>query len=221
MEFVLSVISIIIIDLVLSGDNAAVISLAIKNLPEEQRQTAALIGAGGAVILRIFITSLATLLITIPYLNAVGGLFLLLITWNLLKQDDSENQVKTYNHFWATVGSIIIADLSMAFDNVMGVAGAAHGSIVLVIFGLAFSIPILIWGSNRLASLMNRYPLLIYIGAAVLVHTALNMLFHDHGLDLLRRIGKNALQWTSWGCAISVFLYGYFKTKNKTIGEED
>jgi len=221
MKFIFSVISIIIINLVLSSDNAAVISLAIKNIPEEQRQPAAMIGICGAVILRILITSLATLLVNIPYLNAIGGLLLLFITWNLLKQTDSEDQIKTPNHYWTAVGSIVIADLSMAFDNVMGVAGAAHGSIVLVIFGLAFSIPILIWGSNRLASLMNRYPIIIYIGAAVLTHTALSMFFHDHGLDLQRWVGRNTLNLVSWLFAISVFVYGYFKTKTKPVSEED
>lgn len=221
MEFIFSVISIIIINLVLSGDNAAVISLAIKNIPEEQRRLAAMLGTCGAVILRILITSLATLLVTIPYLNAIGGLLLLLITWNLLRQNDSGNQIRTPNHYWTAVGSIVIADLSMAFDNVMGVAGAAHGSIFLVIFGLAFSIPILIWGSNRLASLMDRYPIFIYIGAAVLVHTALSMFFHDHALNLVQRVGQNTLNFAAWGFAVSVLIYGYFKTRNKTVGEDE
>lgn len=221
MSFILSVLSIVIIDLVLSGDNAAVIGLAIKNLPLEQRPKASILGAGGAVLLRICFTAIATLLITIPYLNAVGSVILLWITWNLIKQDDEEEHVNASNKFWAAVGSIILADLSMAFDNVMGVAGAAHGSILLVVFGLAFSVPILIWGSNWLASMMNRFPIIIYIGAAVLMHTALSMFFHDQGLNLIHYLGKNLVSFISWGCASLVLMGGYLKLKNTQVDDEE
>ncbi|HYH02989.1 MAG TPA: TerC family protein [Bacillota bacterium] len=213
MSLILAVFSIVLIDLVLSGDNAAVIGLAIKNLPHEQRKTAAMFGAGGAIVLRIIFTSIATLLINVPYLNAIGGALLLWITWNLLKQDDGEEHVNAANKFWAAVGSIILADVSMAFDNIMGVAGAAHGSIYLVIFGLALSIPILVWGSNWLATLMNTYPIIIYIGGAVLAHTSLNMLFHDHGLNMIQFVGKTGADAISWSFAMIVLTYGLFKTK--------
>jgi YjbE family integral membrane protein len=213
MELVLGVLSIALIDLVLSGDNAAVIGLAIKNLPLEQRKSAAFIGAGGAIVLRVLFTALATLLIAVPYLNAIGGALLLWITWKLLNSDGEEESVKSCNRYWAAIGSIVIADLSMAFDNIMGVAGAANGHIGLVIFGLALSIPILVIGSNWLATLMNRYSIIIYIGGAVLAHTALTMIMHDKALNLGHVLGSLTANILIWGITLAVFGYGLVKTQ--------
>lgn len=194
-----AIFAITVIDLALSGDNAAVIGLAIRDLPERQRKKAAIIGAGGAIILRVIFTAICTKLMSINYLNAIGGLILVGITWKLVSHKDSETEnVKSNNKFWSAVGAIILADLSMAFDNVMGVAGAAHGSIPLVVFGLALSIPILIVGSNWLAEWMNRQPFIIYIGAAVLAHTSIAMIFHDKGLHLTTYVGE------IWGGIISL-----------------
>jgi YjbE family integral membrane protein len=189
-SWVSAVFSIVIIDLALSGDNAAVIGLAIRNLETKQRKKAAAFGAGGAIILRIVFTIIATLLLSIKYLSAVGGVILIFITWKLLQSKDQEKQeVNSSKHFWGAIGTIIIADLSMAFDNVMGVAGAAQGNIPLLIFGLLISIPILVVGSNWLATLMNKYPIIIYIGAGVLAHTALKMIIGDHAIALESYIG--------------------------------
>lgn len=186
-----AILSIVIIDLALSGDNAAVIALAIRELPLHQRKKAAIFGAGGAILLRVIFTIIATFLLMIPYLRAIGGVILLAITWKLIKQDEEtrEEKISASTRFWRAVGTIIIADLSMAFDNVLAVAGAAHGHPGLVIFGLALSIPILVAGSNWLASLMNRYPIIIYIAAAVLARTALEMIVHDNGLALVHYLG--------------------------------
>ncbi len=179
-----------LIDLVLSGDNAAVIGLAIRHLPAKQRKKAAILGTGGAVGLRVGFTAVATLLLQVPYLSAVGGLILLFITGKLLKDNDNVHLgTAPATKFWSAVGTIIVADLSMAFDNVMGVAGAAHGNISLVILGLGLSVPILIAGSTWLAKLMNRYAIIIYLGAGVLVHTGLKMILHDPGLRLNFLIG--------------------------------
>ncbi|MGB9783575.1 MAG: YjbE family putative metal transport protein [Moorellaceae bacterium] len=139
-------------------------------------------------MLRVMFTIIATLLLRIPYLSAIGGAILLFITWKLVKEEEEKERVASSTRFWNAVITIMVADLSMAFDNVMGVAGAAHGNVWLVIFGLALSIPILVAGSNWLAVLMNRYPLIIYIGAGVLAHTALKMIFHDGGLALVEHI---------------------------------
>ncbi|HEX7713779.1 MAG TPA: TerC family protein [Bacillota bacterium] len=211
---IMSILSITLIDLVLSGDNAAVIGLAIKDLPHEERKSAALWGAGGAIVLRVFFTVLATLLLKIPYLNAIGGVILLWITWNLLNSHDDENQDdhgKTVTKFWKAVGTIILADLSMAFDNIMGVAGAAHGEIYLVIFGLALSIPILVLGASWLATLMEKFPIIIYLGGAVLVHTSLAMIFHDKALYLFHYLNEFTIQIISWLAALSVLAIGVFK----------
>ncbi|QGP93153.1 Integral membrane protein TerC family protein [Neomoorella glycerini] len=221
-SFLWAVLAIVIIDLALSGDNAAVIGLAIKDLPVEQRKTAAVIGAGGAVVLRVVFTVIATLLLKIRYLSAIGGVILLFITWKLIKQEEEEEKeekVASNTLFWNAVATIIVADLSMAFDNVMGVAGAAHGNVGLVIFGLALSIPILVTGSTWLAGLMNKYPLIIYVGAGVLAHTALKMIFHDGGLALAEYVGVVAAAAIPVLAGIMVVAWGVVEIKKKSRGD--
>lgn len=209
-----SILSIALIDLVLSGDNAAVIGLAICRLPHYMRKSAAALGALGAIILRLLFTLMATELLKIPFLTAIGGFFLLLIAYKLIKQqEDNKSEIKAASSFWQAIAIIILADLSMAFDNVLGVAGAAHGNFHFVVFGLFLSIPILVWGSTFLADLMNRYPIIIYIGGGVLVHTAITMILRDQALNiagLLPGIGAGSIGWLA---AISIIVYGGFKTK--------
>ena len=214
MKLILEILSIVLIDLVLSGDNAAVIGLAIKNLPAEQRKSAAFFGAGGAIVLRVLFTVVATMLIHIPFLNAVGGVILLGITWNLLKNNDNEGEDIAGSHrYWAAVGSIVLADISMAFDNIMGVAGAAHGKVGLVILGLALSIPILVIGSNWLASLMNRFRIIIYLGGAVLIHTALLMILTDHGIKPWLFFGEPLIQAFAILAALGILVFGLYQTR--------
>lgn len=210
-----AILTITIIDLALSGDNAAVIGLAIKDLPLEQRKQAAFIGAGGAIVLRVIFTAIATKLMSINYINAIGGLILIGITWKLVAHKDSkeEEHVKSSNKFWGAIAAIIVADLSMAFDNVMGVAGAAHGSIPLVIFGLLLSIPILIYGSTWLATWMNKQPFIIYIGAGVLAHTSIAMIFHDKGLNLTSYVGETWATIIPWLCTLPLLVWGWFDAK--------
>jgi len=219
-SFLYAVLAIVIIDLALSGDNAAVIGLAIKDLPVEQRKTAAIIGAGGAILLRVLLTAIATLLLKISYLSAIGGVILLFITWKLVKQEKEEEKVASSTRFWSAVATIIVADLSMAFDNVMAVAGAAHGNVWLVIFGLALSIPILVAGSNWLAGLMNKYPLIIYVGAGVLAHTAFKMIFHDDGLALAEHIGVVLAAVIPVLIGIMVVAWGVVEIKKRQRREE-
>ncbi|MGI9859873.1 TerC family protein [Moorella naiadis] len=221
MSFLWAILSITIIDLALSGDNAAVIGLAIKNLPLQQRKIAAFIGAGGAIVLRVTLTALATLLLRVPYLNAIGGVILIWITWKLLNGDAGEEKIKSSNKFWSAVGTIIVADLSMAFDNIMGVAGAAHGHVGLMIFGLAVSIPILVLGASWLATMMNRYPIIIYIGGAVLAHTSLAMIFADHGLGLPHYTGELAAALIPWALAAAVFIWGWLQVRKMGSGHAE
>ncbi|MEL7566184.1 MAG: TerC family protein [Dehalobacterium sp.] len=213
-----AIISISIIDLVLSGDNAAVIGLAIRNLPRKMQKKAAFFGAGGAIILRVTFTIFAVYLLTIKYLSAIGGVILIYITYKLLNTDCAEEaHVSASNRFWSAVGTIIIADISMAFDNVMGVAGAAHGEAWLVLFGLLLSIPILVWGSAWLATMMGKYPIIIYIGATVLAHTAVNMIFHDAALNLTQFTGEMLGKIIPWLCALPILLYGFIVSKITVI----
>jgi YjbE family integral membrane protein len=213
-QTVAAIFSITIIDLVLSGDNAAVIGLAIRDLPRPMQKKAAILGAGGAIILRVTFTIFAVYLLTIKYLSAIGGLILIFITYKLLNAKVEEGaNVRSSNKFWSAVGTIVVADISMAFDNVMGVAGAAQGQVWLVIFGLLLSIPILVWGSTWLATMMGKYPIIIYVGATVLAHTAVNMIFNDSALNLTQLTGEFLGKVIPWACALPVLIYGFITSK--------
>lgn len=187
------ILSIIAIDLVLSGDNAVVIGMASQRLPAHQRRKAIIWGGGGAVALRIVFTILAALLLDVPFLQAVGGLLLIYIAIKLVRPaPDLHSGIREADTMGAAIRTIIMADVVMSLDNMLAVGGAAAGHIWLLLFGLALSIPILLLGSSAIARLIDRYPWLNYVGAAVLVHTALEMFFkddivHDY-LDLSRPV---------------------------------
>lgn len=221
-EFLLSAFSIFMINLVLSGDNAVVISLAIKNMPREMRKKVALFASLGAIILRIIIAVFVVYLLQIKFLNTIGGIVLIWITYGLIKSStEEETDFKGANRFWKAVWTIIIADLSMSFDNVIGIAGAASGNPWLVIFGLALSIPILIFGSTWLSSIMNRWPIIIYIGAMILLHTATNMILNDQAFHFQSFLGNDMIYTTiTWIIPLPVLLYGIYVTKKSTTKAE-
>lgn len=216
-----SLFSIVLIDLALSGDNAAVIGLAIRNLPAGQRKVAAFLGAGGAILLRATLTVLAASLMRVPYLHAIGGAILALITYKLVtgngEEMEMEKNVRPDGRFWSAIGFIMAADLSMAFDNIVAVAGAARGRVDLVVFGLALSIPLLVLGANWLATLMRRYPIIICLGGAVLAHTSLTMVFTDRGLDLARYLAPVIALLIPWAAASIVFLWGWRQTRRTLV----
>lgn len=180
MELLAALGSITFINLILSGDNAVIIALASRNLPPEQRKKAVLWGSAGAVILRIVLTMIAALLLQIPYVQFAGGLALLWIAVSLLG-DDKQHDVacKEAASFSEAIKVILFADLIMSLDNVLAIAGVANGNMLLLIAGLAMSVPLVIFGSQMLMSLMDRYPIIIYIGAAILGWTAAKMMVAD------------------------------------------
>lgn len=179
MDFLSKLLSIIILDLVLAGDNAVVIALASRNLPEKMRNKAIYIGTLGAIGIRTLMTLFAVWLLTVPYLQAIGGLILIPVALKLLKHEDVGENVKSATSFWGAIKTIIIADAVMGVDNVLAIAGAAHGSFVLVFLGLLISVPIIIWGSKWIGVLMEKYPPLVYVGAGILAWTAGAMIVHD------------------------------------------
>ncbi|PWK05393.1 TerC family protein [Tumebacillus permanentifrigoris] len=185
LEFLIGLVSIIIIDLVVSGDNAMVIALASRNLPDEQRKKAILWGTLGAVGLRIVLTVLAVYLLQVPLLKAIGGVFLIWVAIKLLVDNtsDDEASIQSPASFGKAIRTIILADLVLSLDNIFAVAAAGEGHIVLVLIGLAISIPIIVWGSTVILKLINRFPILIYAGAAVLGWTAGKMLVSDKVID--------------------------------------
>lgn len=183
-QFLLALGSIILLDLVLAGDNAVVIAMASRRLPEKLRRKAIYIGTGGAVVIRALMTLIATYLLTIPFLQAIGGLILLPIAFKLLKPSDhtgmeESGKFKASDNFLTAIKTIIIADAAMGIDNVLAIAGAAHGNMLLVLIGLAISIPIVVWGSQIIANLMDRLPILVTIGSAILAYTSATMILHD------------------------------------------
>lgn len=180
MTFWLSLCNIVIIDLVLSGDNAVVIALAVQHLPDRTRLRAMMVGAAGAVAMRVAFTSVAAFLLRVPLLQGLGGLVLGVIAFKLLNESESDGDAqRAGGGFWASVRTIMIADLVMSLDNILAVGGASKGHLGLLLLGLMLSIPLVLLGSSALANLMRRWPALVYLGAGVLAWTAAEMLIQD------------------------------------------
>ena len=181
-EFWSALAAIIVIDLVLAGDNAIVIALAARNLPKVHQRRAIIWGTFGAVAVRASLTVAVLWLLEIPGLMLAGGLLLTWIAYRLLAADDSnsrDHDVAPARSFWAAMRTIVIADAVMGLDNVLAVAGAAHGSVLLVVAGLVISIPIVVWGSTVILHWLERFPALLYIGGAVLAWTAAKMIVDE------------------------------------------
>ena len=168
-DFWIGLVKIIWINIILSGDNAVVIALAARSLPPEQQKKAIFFGSGAAVVLRIVLTVVAAKLLALSYLQIIGGLLLLWIGVQLLmEEDDGEEGDAQQSGLMAAVRTILIADLVMSLDNVIAVAAAAKGSMVLLILGLAISIPLVIFGSTLMIKLMERFPIIVVLGAALI-----------------------------------------------------
>jgi YjbE family integral membrane protein len=177
--FWLALSQIILINIVLSGDNAVVIALACRSLPAHQQKKAIIFGSIGAIVLRIILTFFAVYLLTLPYLKLIGAALLLWIGVGLLKGDDDEEDIEGNSGLMAAVKTIVIADLVMSLDNVIGVAAAAKGDVALLVIGLVISIPLIIFGSTIILKLMTRFPIIITLGAALLGWVAGEMCLSD------------------------------------------
>ncbi|WP_218509704.1 TerC family protein [Variovorax sp. dw_308] len=168
-DFWLGLMKIVWINIILSGDNAVVIALAARSLPPQQQKKAVMFGSGAAVVLRIVLTVVAAKLLALPYLQIAGGLLLLWIGVQLLSDDEQdEGEGKEYGTLAAAIRTILIADLVMSLDNVIAVAAAASGDMVLLILGLAISIPLVIFGSTLMIKVMERFPIIVMLGAALI-----------------------------------------------------
>ena len=168
-DFWIGLVKIVWINIILSGDNAVVIALAARSLPPHQQKQAVFWGSGAAVVLRIVLTVVAAKLLELSFLQIIGGCLLLWIGYQLLGSDeDDAGEAKTYGSLMAAVRTILLADLVMSLDNVIAVAAAAHGSILLLVLGLAVSIPLVIFGSTLMIKLMERFPVIVLLGAALI-----------------------------------------------------
>ncbi len=179
MEFFLALCGIMMVNIVLSGDNAVVIAMASRCLPKKQQRLAILWGSAGAIGLRVILTVVAVTLLQIPYLQFLGGLLLVWIAAKLLLEDESCDDVEASDSLWAAVKTIIIADIIMSLDNTLAIAAIAKGDYLLLIIGLALSIPLIIFGSQILVVIMNRFPIIVYIGAGLIAWTAGEMIIRD------------------------------------------
>lgn len=177
-EFLSALLVIIIIDLVLAGDNAIVIGLAARNLPKDQQKKVIFWGAFGAIAIRSVLTIFVVWLLKIPGLLLIGGVLLIWIAYKLLVEDKGHD-VQAGTSLWSAIKTIVVADAVMGIDNVLAIAGAAHGSFLLVILGLLISVPIVIWGSTLILKWVDRFPVIIYIGAGVLAWTAAKMIIDE------------------------------------------
>jgi len=179
MDFLAALATIVVIDLVLAGDNAIVIALAARNVPRHLQRRAMVWGAVGAVVVRSLLTLMVVWLLQFPGLLFVGGAMLVWIAYKLLipeREHADDHQIKVSDTFWGAIRTIVVADMVMGVDNVLGVAGAAHGSFTLVVLGLLISIPVLVWGSGILLRYVERFPGLVYLGAGVLAFNAVKMM---------------------------------------------
>ena len=220
-----ALLSIVLIDLVLAGDNAIVIALAARNLPAHLQKKAIFFGAMGAIVVRSLMTVGVVWLLKIPGLLLVGGLGLLWIAYRLLAEQDSEKEHgEVASTFWGAMRTIVIADALMGVDNVLGVAGAAHGAMDLVIIGLLVSVPIVMFGSSMVLKLVERFPIIVQIGSAVLAYTAAKMIVEERWLGAV--FGEEApyheaAKWTVFVLAIAgVLLAGAWATRKSRAARD-
>jgi len=194
-EFFTGLLMIIIIDLVLAGDNALLIGLVAKILPQKMQKKTIIIGAFSAIIVRILFTLVAVKLLEIDGLLLVGGILLLYIAYKILLADQQVHVKTEKNTFWGAIFTILLADFLMGIDNIIAVAGASNGNTLLVVIGLAISIPIVIWGSTFVIKLLEKFPILLFAGAGILAYTAAKMITQDAYVDHLFPMEQNVQQF--------------------------
>ena len=179
-EFFVAVMSIVLIDLVLAGDNAVVIAMAVKSLQGKKRQLGIILGAGGAVIIRVICTFLVAQLLNLSFVKLIGGAVVIWIAIKLLTEGSTEEcHGRECSSLWQALWVILVADLSMGIDNMLAVGAASHGNLFLLLFGLILSIPFVVFMSNLLSRLMERYPIILWIGAAILGRVGGEMMITD------------------------------------------
>lgn len=222
LQFLWALLTIIMIDVVLGGENALVIAMASKQLPEHLRKRAMIWGTFGAVAVRFVCVAALTYLLMIPGLRLVGGLLLIYIAWKLSSSNNQHRDVKSATTFWGAMGTIVMADAVMGLDNALGIAGAASGSWLLIILGLLISVPIILFGSTLVAKILDKYPGTIYLGAFVLYLVAIKMIVHepfiDQWNDPLHDVIESALPLIG-AIVLTAKQYYYFeirKQKNET-----
>ena len=213
-ETIQAILAIVLIDLALSGDNALVIGMAARQLPPSQRRAAMILGGAGAVVLRVAAAAAVTLLLAIPYLQAAAALVLLVIAYRLVHPSTAHASrgVPVAATLRAAVVTILLADAAMSLENILGVGAAAHGSIALLVFGLALSIPIVLFGSALVIRIIERYPWSIWLGALALIWTSAGLALDDPSLHL-----RELIPWSAEIVLTTVFLALIVSTRHVTL----
>lgn len=218
LEMLWALAAIILIDVVLGGENALVIAMASRQLPEHLRRKAMLWGTFGAVAVRFASVAVLTYLLMIPGLRLVGGIALIYIAWKLTANNQDHSNVKTATTFWGAMATIVWADAVMGLDNALAIAGAAGGNWWLIIFGLLVSVPIILFGSTLVAKIIDRYPDSVFVGAFVLYVVAIKMIVHepfiDNHLDPLHDFYENILPWVG---AVILTAKQYYRTNIRRV----
>lgn len=219
--FLSALVSIVIIDLILAGDNAVVIAMAVRSLPPDQRKKGIIFGAGAAVLIRVVVTFFVSQLLQINYVKLVGGLLILWIAVKLFVEGaPEENLEREATTLFQAIKIIVIADITMSTDNMLAVAGASHGNMFLLLFGLGLSIPFVVFTSNLLSMLMDKYPIIIYIGAAILGRVGGEMIMTDPVVMRLLAPGKVLQYSVEAGLAVGVLIIGKLWLKWMIRSEE-
>ena len=221
-----ALLAIILIDLVLAGDNAIVIALAARNLPPHLKKKAIVWGTVGAIGIRTVMTIGVVWLLKIPGLMLIGGLGLMWVAYNLLADDaDKAHDGPMAATFWGAMKTIVIADALMGVDNVLGVAGAAHGAMDLVVIGLLVSVPIVVFGSTMVLKLVERFPLIIKLGAAVLAFTAAKMVISEPLLNAVfdpPELPHAIARWATYAVAVAgVLAAGHWAATRRTTHSQE
>lgn len=213
-EFWTALLAIVVIDLVLAGDNAIVIGLSARNLPRDQQKKVVFWGVFGAIAIRSLLTLVVVWLLKIPGLLMIGGVLLIWIAYKLIAEE-KKHDVKSTGNLWSAIKTILIADTVMGLDNVLAVAGAAHGDFILVVLGLLISVPIVVWGSTLILKWVERFPIIIYIGSGVLALTASKMIVDEPFIKEF--FAENPIM--QWGLSlvivVGVLLLGRLKKQNQ------
>ena len=213
-QFLTSLLSIVIIDLILAGDNAVVIAMAVRSLPKAQRRKGIIFGSLAAVLLRVVLTFFVAQMLGMSYVKLIGGIVIVWIAVKLFVEDEEATEThREAASLWHAVRIIVIADITMALDNMLAVGAASHGNFYLLLFGLGLSIPFIVFTSSLLSVLMDRFPVIIYIGAALLGKIGGEMIITDPVVVRLLAPTKPVTYAVELAFAAGVILYGRFRVK--------
>lgn len=222
-SFFAALLEIMLVNIVLSGDNAVVIALAARHLPPQHQKQAILWGSGGAIVLRVLLTIVAVELLKIPCLQFLGGLLLVWIAVQLLVEDDAEEDTQQHHaSLSGAIKTILIADVVMSLDNTLAIAGVAHGNWTLLLVGLGLSIPLIVAGSTLIMRVMERFPVVVYLGAALIAWTAGEMMDADHAVESYLPQPLHDTPWLSPLLALGVLGYGcWYKARSLRLESKD